>query len=129
MKVQIFLLLITIYSCLTNKSYANPNPANAIEVEINSLDDLITLFEEHHYTSEAWLAGSREVPRITFDKVSERWQKTANNIPVKQKKHVFFRLMAPLVLMSNENILEERAYIKVASANDARLLKLAKNIV
>ena len=125
MKQLIFLLLVTLPFSMLNSSYAASNVTKTIEVELNSLDELMALFEKYNYTSKAWQAGSREIPRITFDNVSERWQQTSHNIPVKQKKQVFFRLMAPLVLMSNENILQERAYIKAAAANDVNLLKLA----
>lgn len=96
-----------------------------IEVNINSLDELTALFKKHHYTSKDWIAGNREIPRLTFDSVSERWKKTSNNIPVKQKKQIFFRLMAPLALMSNENILKEREIIKSATLNSPQLLAIA----
>lgn len=80
-------------------------------IKIGSLDELMALFEELNYTRKSWEEGSREVPRITFDRVRENWKKTSNEIPVPLKKQVFFRLMAPLVLTSNENILLDRQLI------------------
>lgn len=99
--------------------------SKVMKVEIHSLDELMSLFEKYQYTSKHWLSGNREVPRITFTKVSENWKKTSNNIPVKLKKQVFFRLMAPLVLLSNENILKERAIIKSAPLDSKRLVAIA----
>ena len=95
------------------------------EIRINSLDELAALFDSLNYNTESWQAGNREVPRLTFDSVSERWQKTSNKIPVQQKKMVFFRLLAPLVLMANENILLERRIIESAPLDDIVLLNIA----
>jgi len=96
------------------------------EIHINSLDELMHLFKQYDYTNEAWQKGHREVPRITFDGVSEKWKQTSNHIPVKLKKNVFFRLMAPLVLMSNENILKERAIVKTAPLTSPKLKLIAQ---
>jgi len=95
------------------------------EVHIHSIDDLLTLFKKHNYTAKDWNAGNREVPRITFDAVHERWKKSSNNMPVKQKKSVFFHLMTPLILISNENILKERNIVKSALLNSTELLAIA----
>ena len=95
------------------------------DVVLDSLDDLISLFDSLNYNSQSWLDGNREVPRLTFEKVSDNWHKTSNEIPVQQKKMVFFRLMAPLILVSNENILLERQLIENASLDAPELMKLA----
>ena len=111
---------------ISNLYFSNVSQAkDYISIEINSLDELISLFKQHHYTNKDWQAGNREVPRLTFSSVSERWKETSNHIPVQQKKAVFFRLMAPLVLMSNENIVKERAVIKSAPLDSPELLAIA----
>ena len=96
-----------------------------IDVKIGSLDDLMALFDERNYNSEAWANGNREVPRITFEGVSENWKKTSQDIPVTLKKDVFFRLMAPLVLVSNERILLERSVVKSEALSSERLNVIA----
>lgn len=101
-------------------------PQAAKELVITSLDDLITLFDSLNYNSQSWLEGNREVPRLTFASVSERWQESSSEIPVQQKKMIFFRLMAPLILLSNEQILIERALVKNAAIDDPQLLAVAK---
>ncbi|MEZ9594557.1 glucosaminidase domain-containing protein [Shewanella sp. 10N.261.52.F9] len=95
------------------------------DIRINSLDELMALFDSLNYNTKSWQEGNREVPRLTFESVSERWQKTSNEIPVQQKKMVFFRLLAPLILVANENILLERKLITEAPLNDAVLQKIA----
>lgn len=97
----------------------------AKDIQINSLDELSALFDSLNYNTKSWQAGNREVPRLTFDSVSERWQQTSNQIPVQQKKMVFFRLLAPLILMANENILLERRLIESAPLDDIVLLNIA----
>jgi len=120
----LFILCFLLLGCIT-QIIAAPSK-ESIEVQLSSLDELMALFKKYHYTSEDWQAGYREIPRITFDSVSERWKETSNKIPVKQKKEVFFRLMAPLVLMANENILIERSFITSAKPTSPELHALAK---
>lgn len=44
------------------------------------------------------------MPRLTFQTVTERWQKTAHQIPVCEKKLIFFHLMVPLILIERQQI-------------------------
>lgn len=113
-------------SIMSLTTYAHTDKNEFVQVEIHSLDELKSLFEKHHYTSKYWQQGNREVPRLAFEGVSEKWKKTSSNIPVKQKKQIFFRLMAPLVLISNEKILAEREIVKSASLSSNALLAIAK---
>ncbi|MGS0691122.1 glucosaminidase domain-containing protein [Shewanella sp. 0m-4] len=95
------------------------------DVVINSLDELSDLFDSLNYNTQSWREGNREVPRLTFESVRKGWEETTNKIPVQQKKMVFFRLLAPLILVANENILLERRLIESAPLNDAVLQKIA----
>ncbi len=118
-------LVLYLFFSSTGDASENKLSKEYIKIKINSLDDLMALFKKHHYTQKDWQSGKKEVPRITFDSVNENWKKTSNFMPVKQKKQVFFRLMAPLVLLSNENILQERTIIKSAALNSPQLLAIA----
>lgn len=102
-----------------------PVKAEVIKVTINSLDDLKALFDEHQYNKESWAKGNREVPRITFEGVGERWAEGSKNLPVDTKKSIFFRLMAPLALVSNENVLREREIVKSSPLTSDDLKKIA----
>jgi Bax protein len=99
--------------------------ANPIEVSITSLDDLHTLFDKYQYNNESWDKGNREVPRITFEGVDERWAEGSKNLPVEIKKMIFFRLMTPLALVANENILREREIVKSSPLDAGKLKKIA----
>jgi len=123
---QLFLVLFcaTILSCNSEGTIVKIQQPYQ-EVHIHSIDDLIILFKKHNYTAEDWNAGNRAVPRIIFDAVHKRWKKSSNHMPVKQKKSVFFHLMTPLILMSNENILKEQNIVKSALLNSTELLAIA----
>jgi len=99
--------------------------ADPIEVSITSLDELNSLFDKYQYNDQSWNKGNREVPRITFEGVDERWAEGSKNLPVETKKSVFFRLMAPLALVANENILREREIAKTHPLDAEELRELA----
>jgi Bax protein len=119
-------LILFLTSIISLPTLADNDKNHFVDIEINSLDELMSLFKKHNYTSKDWQDGNREVPRLIFDGVREKWKKTSSQITVKEKKQVFFRLMAPLVLMSNENILAEREIVKSAELSSKALLAIAK---
>lgn len=110
----------------STKTQPKPSSIAVQNVYIDSLDDIKTLFDSLKYNTQSWNEGNREVPRLTFQTVTERWQKTAHQIPVREKKMIFFRLMAPLILIANENILLERQQIADLALDDPALLSLGQ---
>jgi len=77
--------------------------------EIRSYKDILELFEKLNYTPEAWQAGIREVPRVYLTIVGDRWgSTTTKEITIEDKKRIFFRALAPLILRSNEWITKDR---------------------
>ena len=96
-----------------------------VEVSITSVDDLNALFDKLKYNRESWTKSNREVPRITFNGISKDWKEASNKLPVKTKKEVFFRLMAPLILIANENIKHERDIIESSALNSKALKTIA----
>jgi len=100
-------------------------------VETKSYRDVLELFNEIGFTAEQWQAGIREVPRIEITRIPKRWQEQSPNIPIRDKKNVFFRLAGPGILIENEIISADRKHllntIKNNKANnDQRILQLAK---
>jgi uncharacterized FlgJ-related protein len=90
---------------------------NARVFEMQHYQEVLDLFEELDYTTEAWQVGIREVPRIYLREVSDHWSKvTAQEIDVKLKKRLFFRAIGPLALRSNELILKERSRLEQIAA-------------
>ena len=81
--------------------------------EFTSYTEVGELFEELNYTPETWAAGIREVPRVYLTTIAPRWRdRVSNEVSVLEKKRIFFRAMAPLVLRSNEFILRDRARLE-----------------
>lgn len=97
--------------------------------ESHSPKDVFKLFDELGYTMENWKKGIRVVPRVYLSDIPKRWQKNAQKLPVKKKKEIFFRLLAPLILRSNELIMAERKQLetlakkKTLSTKDTQWLK------
>ena len=89
--------------------------------EYASHEDVERLFEELGYTPERWQAGVREVPKVYFATVPERWRGvTSQQVTVQTKKRLFFRALAPIALYANDLILEERRRVeKLAPLYDA----------
>ena len=78
------------------------------KVEVRSYKDMLVLFEELNYTPEAWQAGIREVPRVYLPLIGDKWSTKSQEITVENKKRLFFRGLAPLILRSNELIMMDR---------------------
>ncbi len=75
--------------------------------------DVFALFDRLGYTQQAWQAGIREVPRVYLSDIPDRWRERASKeIWVADKKRLFFRVIAPIVLRINELIAEDRKRAK-----------------
>src|SRR5210317_918340 len=102
-----------IFSNPHNYARTLDNSDTAKKVEIRSYKDMLALFEEYDYTSETWKAGVREVPRIYLPIIGERWgPKSSKEMTTEDKKKIFFRSLAPLILRSNELIMSDRNRLK-----------------
>ena len=83
--------------------------AGADQFEFQSYKDLFALFERLNYTEETWNTGAREVPRVYLTQMPTRWRtKHSGEVEVSAKKEIFFRVLAPLLLRSNQLISNER---------------------
>ena len=81
--------------------------------EFTSYVEVGELFEELNYTPEAWQEGIREIPRVYLTTIAPRWRdRVSAEVTVLEKKRIFFRSLAPLVLRSNEFILRDRARLE-----------------
>jgi Bax protein len=90
---------------------------SAERFEFESVDQIVQLFDRRGYTREAWQAGVREVPRLYLTDVPERWRdRISKELPVVVKKRIFFRVLGPLVLRSNELIAGDRRRVEAIVA-------------
>ena len=92
---------------------ANSKPADTVRYEYASYEEGAKLFAELNYTPEAWQSGVREIPNLRIARVPDRWRnKTSNEIEVKLKKQIFFRIIAPLALSVSKEIESDREELK-----------------
>ncbi len=83
--------------------------ARSTELEIRNYRDMLGLFEKLSYTPEAWQAGIREIPRVYLPIIGDRWgSSNSKEVTIENKKRLFFRALAPLILRSNELIMLDR---------------------
>ena len=83
------------------------------KVPCRNYKDVLALFERLGYTQKAWQAGIREIPRVYLADVPDTWhERSAKDLSVEDKKRLFFRLIAPIVLRINELILADRVRAK-----------------
>jgi uncharacterized FlgJ-related protein len=98
-----------IYSFPDNYSITLDALSDSSKVEIGTYKDVLELFESLNYTPESWQAGIREIPRVYLTIIGDRWgSTTTSEITVLNKKQLFFRGIAPLILRSNELIMQDR---------------------
>ena len=101
-------------SCDSAEKAATPSPGVSADrpvkrFKFDSGAQLEQLINELNYTPEAWQEGIREVPRLYITNIPLRWRdKTSKELDVVTKKRVFFRLLGPLILHSNELIQSDR---------------------
>jgi uncharacterized FlgJ-related protein len=87
---------------------AQVTPADE-KVACRNYKDVLALFDRLGYTQKAWQVGIREIPRVYLADVPDTWrERSAKELSVADKKRLFFRLIAPVVLRINEMILEDR---------------------
>lgn len=126
---KIFVVLccftVLLFGCSDNDAEQNPLMQNAQKIEVDSIKQLESLLSGLNYSDAIWLKGIQEVPRVTFNKVSSKWQKESQHLPVEQKKSIFLRLMLSLILIANEEILQERQFVETAKLSSSKLIKIA----
>jgi len=112
MKTTILLAETLIAALLAVPMFAQVTPRDE-KVQCRNYKDVLALFDRLGYTKKAWQAGIREIPRVYLADVPDTWrERSAKELSVADKKRLFFRLIAPIVLRINELILEDRVRAK-----------------
>ena len=107
---------------------AEINPIDTITHEFSSFEEGYSIFEELSYTPEAWQSGIREVPNLHLMRIPQRWRKaTTQQIEVKLKKSIFFRILAPLALVVNTEIQNDRTKLEEISAKGLKVSSAEEN--
>ena len=127
-----------IYSAPQNYSKTLESNDAANNFEVSNYKDILVLFEKLNYTPEAWQSGIREIPRVYLPLIGEEWGAgRSDELTVENKKRLFFRTSAPLILRANELIMVDRNRLKdirsshkknsaISEKDQLWILKLAK---
>ena len=107
---------------------AAASPVMAQEVGVLSgPEETIDWFKAKDFWGEEKHTEQLEVPRVLIAAISERWQKTAQKLPVPVKKEIFYRFMLPLVVHANTMVLERRERLQCMRATIAKGNPLAES--
>ncbi len=104
-----FIALVTFFVCFTLSAQAklvSENIAGALIVKSATTKEAVDLFKKHNFEDYSQINST--FPRIYFLRLPSDWK----NIPESEDKNkIFIRIMLPLVLKVNEDILAERTKI------------------
>lgn len=98
-------------ACAQDPADQNAPPAKKSEQEIlvfGTVDAVVAWLQAEQWWGEVPEGSELDVPRMMLTGIAPRWRKAAQDIPVPQKKEIFYRFMLPLVLHANEMVLERR---------------------
>jgi uncharacterized FlgJ-related protein len=91
--------------------------ADAQEVIVmSSVEELVSWLEAENWWGEAQRGQQLEVPHAMITGITQRWRDTSQQLPVPQKKEIFYRLMLPLVVHANDMVLSRRVLLEDAKA-------------
>jgi uncharacterized FlgJ-related protein len=120
MKASAMLVETLVAALLAVPTFAQVTPTDE-KVPCRDYRNVLALFDRLGYTQKAWQAGIREIPRVYLDDVPDTWrERSAKELSVADKKRLFFRFLAPIVLRVNELILEDRVRAKGLTARLAQ---------
>jgi uncharacterized FlgJ-related protein len=84
--------------------------ANSQEVVVFSgIRDVISWLEQENWWGEENRDEQLTVPHTMITGINPAWRETAQQLPVRQKKEIFYRFMLPLVLHANDMVMDRRA--------------------
>ena len=75
---------------------------------LGDVDETIEVYKEADFWGEIDRSKPLDVPRAIIVVINKSWREEAKQVPVEVKKELFFRGLVPLILYSNELILQDR---------------------
>jgi Bax protein len=137
--VFLFLIAIAASACSPDaaETSANPKDSAAAKAEVVAadspsatgtgevpeaiivvgMDGLIERLQQENWWGEVNRDEQLTVPHLMIARIHPAWRIVAPDLPVPQKKAIFYRLMLPLVMHANEMVMDRRA--KLLQAREA----------
>ena len=92
-------------------------PALSQEVIVlSNHDQVIAWLESENWWGEAKRGEHLDVPHAMITGISQRWREGARNMPVHDKKEIFYRFMLPLIVHANGMVMVRRERLQEAQA-------------
>jgi Bax protein len=95
-------------------------PAKSAElpevIVLVGMEQLMERLKQENWWGEENRDEQLTVPHLMIARIHPQWRIVAQDLPVPQKKEIFYRLMLPLVMHANEMVLDRRA--KLLQARD-----------
>ena len=115
-RVSVLLLLLCCW-LQPGMAVSSPSKDNDYEVHVHKgeVSEIIDYFKSRKFWGAERHNKDLDVPRIIMAVTSNRWETESQNIEVEVKKELFYRAIVPMILLSNELILKERAEIEVVN--------------
>jgi uncharacterized FlgJ-related protein len=86
-------------------------------IVVVGIDGLIERLQQEGWWGEVNREEQLTVPHLMITRIHPAWRSVAPDLPVPQKKAVFYRLMLPLVMHANEMVMDRRT--KLLQAREA----------
>ena len=86
-------------------------------IVFGDVQDVVSWMQSEDFWGEAKRGEQREVPYALLAGISERWQKESSQLPVAEKKEIFYRAMVPLILHANKMVLDRRERLLALQAS------------
>lgn len=87
--------------------------ANSQEVIVfESVDEVISWMKAENWWGEGKRGAQLKVPYAMITGISQRWRVAAQQLPVQQKKEIFYRFMLPLIVHANDMVMDRRARLQ-----------------
>jgi uncharacterized FlgJ-related protein len=94
--------------CLTTLATS----ASSQEVIVfGGVDDVIRWLKAENWWGEENRGEQLDVPHAMITGINARWRETSQQLPVLEKKAIFYRLMLPLIVHANDMVLTRRAAV------------------
>ncbi len=80
-------------------------------IVLSSIDEVIGWLEAQDWWGEVNRGEQLTVPHAMVTGINPAWRQAAQELPVPQKKEIFYRLMLPLIVHANYLVMERRAVL------------------
>jgi uncharacterized FlgJ-related protein len=85
-------------------------------IVLSSLDEITDWLKAEDWWGEEKRGEHLSVPHVLITGINQRWRESAQQLPVAEKKELFYRFMLPLVVHANAMVMERRERLQAAHA-------------